>query len=76
MVSKSLKPITTLIAEVFKQNIKPGWQYNTILINELKQQMEDLIFDFCDSNEIKLSFDSLDKIEEQIVSTMKARLNK
>lgn len=68
--------LSVLIAEVFKQNIKPGWQYNTILINELKQQMEDLIFDFCDSNEIKLSFDSLDKIEEQIVSTMKARLNK
>ena len=72
----SIGNLSISISEIFIKNIKQGWQYNTILINELKQQMEDLIFDFCDSNKINLSFDSLDRVEENIVSTMKARLNK
>ena len=72
----SIGNLSISISEIFIKNIKQGWQYNTILINGLKQQMEDLIFDFCDSNKINLSFDSLDRVEENIVSTMKARLNK
>ena len=72
----SIGNLSISISEIFIKNIKQGWQYNIILINELKQQMEDLIFDFCDSNKINLSFDSLDRVEENIVSTMKARLSK
>lgn len=64
------------VARTFMENIKPGWQYNTILINKLKQNIEDLIFGFCDCNKIELSFASLDIMEENIVSTMKARISK
>ena len=60
------------IKEIFKKSRKPGWQYNTVLINNIKQDIEDRIFDFLDNNSIELPMDELDKIEEDILLTAKS----
>lgn len=50
---------------------KTGWQANTVVINNMKQEAEDLIFDFIDENDIKLSVEQLDKLEEEIIKSAK-----
>ena len=61
-----------LIKNTFRNSQKPGWQYNTVLINNIKQEIEDAIFDFIDNNGITLGMDQLDKIEEDILMTAKS----
>ena len=47
-------------------------QTRNTLINNIKQEIEDNIFDFLDDNGINLPMDKLDKIEEDILMTAKS----
>ena len=50
---------------------KTGWQANTVVINNMKQEVEDLIFDFIDENNITLSVEQLDLLEEELIRAAK-----
>lgn len=62
------------IKKIINRAIKPGWHNNIVLINQIKQNIEDLIFDFLDKNQVSLSMEELDIIEDQILMTAKSRL--
>lgn len=67
-----LGSLALFIKNVFRSSQKPGWHYNTVLINQMKQDIEDVIFDFIDGNNIELSMEQLDQIEEDIITTAKS----
>ena len=71
-IDNQLGILAILIKNTFRNSQKPGWQYNTVLINNIKQEIEDAIFDFVDNNGITLDMDQLDKIEEDILMTAKS----
>lgn len=71
-IDNQLGILAILIKNTFRNSQKPGWQYNTVLINNIKQEIEDAIFDFVDNNGIVLDMDQLDKIEEDILMTAKS----
>ena len=60
------------IKDIFKKSRKPGWQFNTVLINGIKQEVEDYLFDYLDNNNIVITMDEIDKIEEDILMTAKS----
>ena len=59
------------IKNIFRSSRKPGWKHNTVLINQLKQNIEDEIFDFIDENKIKITIEQLDRIEDNILTSAK-----
>ena len=71
-IDNQLGKLAISIKNTFRNSQKPGWQYNTVLINNIKQEIEDNIFDFLDDNGINLPMDKLDKIEEDILMTAKS----
>ena len=71
-IDNQLGNLAIFIKNTFRNSQKPGWQYNTVLINNIKQEIEDAIFDFVDNNGITLDMDQLDKIEEDILMTAKS----
>ena len=62
------------ILDVFKNKIKPGWESNTILINQIRQEIEDIILDYTEEKAMTYDFDIIDKCEDQILLTAKMRL--
>ena len=62
------------ILDVFKNKIKPGWESNTILINQIRQEIEDIILDYTEEKAMTYDFAIIDKCEDQILLTAKMRL--
>ncbi len=71
-IDNQLGKLAISIKNIFRNSQKPGWQFNTVLINNIKQEIEDNIFDFLDDNAINIPMDILDKIEEDILMTAKS----
>ena len=66
--------LATKVKSIIRSVRKPGWKHNNVLINQLKQQIEDEIFEFLDANDIELSMDQMDRIEDDILTTAKSNL--
>ena len=66
--------LATKVKSIIRSARKPGWKHNNVLINQLKQQIEDEIFEFLDANDIELSMDQMDRIEDDILTTAKSNL--
>ncbi|GGM28201.1 DEAD/DEAH box helicase [Paraliobacillus quinghaiensis] len=51
---------------IIREHTKVDWHDNTDVHNRLEQELDDLLFDFADKHGIKLDFDKIDKLIEQI----------
>ncbi|MFC4558374.1 type I restriction endonuclease subunit R [Virgibacillus kekensis] len=60
---------------VVNNHAKVDWQNNTDVHNKIEQEIDDLLFDFAEKHGVKLSYDEIDKIIDQVKTIAIRRYN-
>ena len=63
-----LAEISKRIDYIVKRHTKIDWHDNPDVHNRIKQEVEDMIFDFADDHNLEIDFDQVDKILEEITT--------
>lgn len=54
------------ITEIIQTHIKPEWEHNTSIHNRISQDIDDLFFDYQKERGVSLSFETVDKIIDNV----------
>lgn len=63
---EQIAELSTLIENIVAKYTKVDWYDNTDVHNRIEQEVEDLLFDFAETNNIDLDFDQIDKILKEV----------
>ncbi len=63
---EQIAELSMLIEDIVEKYTKIDWHDNTDVHNRISQEVEDLLFDFAETNNIELDFDQIDEILKEI----------
>ena len=72
--TNAAEKMSLVIDEVIKRLRIVNWGTNTDVQNQMRNKIEDLIFEISDEYQIKLSFDDIDTIMEQCLDVARVRM--
>lgn len=72
-VDLKLGEISIKIKNLYKEKIKPYWENNLVIIDDINREIDKYLFDIEDSFGIELDTDEMDSIEENIFKTAAKR---
>ena len=65
---EQISELSILIENVVGKYTKVDWHDNTDVHNRIEQEVEDLLFEFAETNNIELAFDQIDKILKEVTT--------
>lgn len=65
--TESTAELAIEIKKIIEKHVQVDWHNNTDIHNKMKQELDDLIYDFKENKGISLSLEQLDKMIEEII---------
>lgn len=65
---EQIAELSILIENIVGKYTKIDWHDNTYVHNRIEQEVEDLLFDFAETNNIELDFDQIDKMLKEVTT--------
>ena len=65
---EQIAELSILIENIVGKYTKIDWHDNTDVHNRIEQEVEDLLFEFAETNNIELAFDQIDKILKEVTT--------